>query len=156
MNTPDYERLLSLLQGALPPEEEARLRQKLDQSPELRAALQEVKALHGLLHTTVHTSAEHALKPFFTDRVMRQLAPSPQGLAAAVQDEEFFGVLLRLFRPVALAGFLLILGFATYNVAFSDVYDVPTTTTEAVLGLPPVTLTTAYNLDFETIPPIEP
>jgi hypothetical protein len=128
----------------------------LEHSPELRATLHEIKALHGLLQSTVDASAQHALKPFFTDRVMRRLTPIPQKLTAASQDEEFFAFLLRLFRPVALAGILLILGFATYNVAFSDAYVAETTATEAMLGLPPVTLTTAYTLDFETIPPIEP
>ena len=156
MNTPNHERLLRLLDGALAPDEETRLRDDLARSPELRAELDEVKALRSVLQTTVRASSEQALKPFFADRLMRRLAPATQRLAATAPDEEFFGSLLRLFRPVAVAGLLLILGFATYNVTLSDAYDAQPTPTEAMLGLRPVTLTTAYNLDLETIPPLDP
>ena len=156
MNTPNHERLLRLLDGALTPDEEARLRDDLARSPELRAELDEVKALRGLLQTTVRASTEQALKPFFADRLMRRLAPASQPLAATARDEEFFGSLLHLFRPVAVAGVLLILGFAAYNVALSGEYEAQASTTEAVLGLPPVTLATAYDLDFSTTPPAEP
>ena len=156
MNTWNHERLLRLLDGVLAPDDEARLRDDLARSPELRAELDGMKALRGLLQATVRASSEQALKPFFADRLMRRLAPATQRLASAASDEEFFGSLLRLFRPVAVASLLLILGFATYNVTLSDAYDAQPTTTEAVLGLTPVTLTTAYNLDFEMIPPLDP
>lgn len=156
MNTPNHERLLRLLDGASTPEEEARLRHDLARSPDLRAELEAVKALRGLLQTTVRASSAQALKPFFADRLMRRLAPVAHRLAAPAADEEFFGLLLRLFRPVAVAGLLLILGFATYNVTYSNDYEAEASTTEAVLGLPPVTLATAYDLDLSTTPPSEP
>ena len=156
MNTPNYERLLCLLDGTLPPDEEARLRDDLARSPELRAELDEVKALRGLLRTTVRASSEQALKPFFADRLMRRMAPTPQRLAADAPDEELFGSLLRLFRPIAVTGLLIVLGFAAYNVTLSGEYEAEASTTEAVLGLPPVTLATAYDLDLSTTPPTEP
>ena len=156
MNSPNHERLLGLLQGALTPEEEARLQQEVARSPALRTELEALKALQGLLQTTVRASSERAIEPFFADRLMRQLAPAPQRLAATTPDEEFFGFLLRLFRPVAVAGLLLILGFATYNVTLSGDYEAQASTTEAVLGLPPVTLATAYDLNLSTTLPTEP
>ena len=156
MNTPNHERLLRLLQGALTPEEEAGLRRDLARSPELRAELEALKALQGLLQTTVRTTSEEALKPFFTDRLMRRLTPAPQRLAAEASDEEYFSLLLRLFRPVVAAGLLLILGFAPYNVTLSSDYETRPSTTEAVLGLPPVTLATAHDLDLSTTPPTDP
>lgn len=156
MNSPNHERLLRLLDGALAPEEEARLRQELERSPALRAELEALQALQGLLQTTVRASSERALQPFFADHLMRRLTPAPQRLAATTPDEEFFGLLLRLFRPVAVAGLLLVLGFATYNVTVSGEYEAQTSTTEAVLGLPPVSLATAYDLDLSTTPPTEP
>lgn len=155
MHTPNQDRLLQLLDGALAPNEEARLRDELAQSPTLRAELEDLKALRSVLQAAVQTSSEQALKPFFADRVMRRLAPATQRLATA-PDEVLFGSLLRLFRPVALASLLIILGFATYNITLSDTYGAQPTTTEAVLGLRPVTLTTAYNFDFETITPLDP
>ena len=156
MNSPNHERLLRLLQGALTPEEQARLRQEVARSPALRTELEALKALHSLLQTTVRASSERALEPFFADRLMRRLAPAPQRLAATTPDEEFFGLLLGLFRPVAVACLLLILGFATYNVTLSGDYEAQASTTEAVLGLPPVTLATAYNLNLSTTLPTEP
>ena len=156
MNTPNHERLLRLMEGALPPEEEARLRQELDGAAELRAELEALQGLQSVLQNTVRASSERALQPFFADRLVRRLAPAPQRLATTTPDEEFFGLLLRLFRPVAVAGLLLILGFATYNVTVSGDYEAQASTTEAVLGLPPVSLATAYTLDLSTTPPAEP
>ena len=63
MNTPNHERLLRLLDGTLPPDDEARLRDDLARSPQLRAELDDLKALRGLLQTTVHAATEQALKP---------------------------------------------------------------------------------------------
>ncbi len=156
MNSPNHERLLRLLEGTLTPEEQARLRQEVARSPALRAELEALKALRGLLPTTVHASSERALAPFFADRLMRRLAPAPQRLAAPTPDEEFFGLLWGLFRPVAVVGLLLIFGFATYNVTLSGDYEAQASTTEAVLGLPPVTLATAYELDLSTTLPTQP
>ncbi len=156
MNTPNQDQLLRLLDGTLTPDEEAGLRDALAQSPALRAELADLKALRSVLQEAVHASSEQALKPFFADRLMRRLAPATQRLAVAGPDEVLFGSLLRLFRPVAVVGVLIILGFASYNVTLSSSYDAQPTTTEAVLGLQPVTLTTAYNYDFETITPLDP
>ncbi|MFQ5569221.1 MAG: hypothetical protein ACE5G0_06075 [Rhodothermales bacterium] len=156
MNHPTHERLLRLLQGELTPGEEAQVRQELARSSALRAELEEIRALQGLLQTTVRASTEDALRPFFADRVMRRLRPAAQRLADSASEEEFFGVLLRLFRPVALAGLLIILGFAAYNVTQSDGYESQPSTTEAVLGLPPMTLATAYEFDLSPTTPTDP
>ncbi len=148
MNNDDHDRLLRLIQGEATPQEAARLQQELAHSPALRREMEELRALHGLLRTTVHASAETALKPFFADRLLRRLAPAPQRLVRRSPEEELFAGLLRLFRPLALAGVLLILGFAAYNVTLSSDYGAEPSTTEAVLALPPVTLATAYDADF--------
>ncbi len=148
MKPDHHERLLRLLQGHLTPEEAADLRREIDRSPALQAELETLRALHGLLRTTVRADAEEALTPFFVDRLMRRLTPAPQRLAKTSPEEELFSGLLRLFRPVALAGLLLILGFAAYNVTLSSAYDAAPSTTEAVLALPPVTLATAYEAEL--------
>ena len=154
MKHPNHERLLWLLQNDMPPEEEAGLRQEVAHSPSLRAELEEMQRLQNLLQTTVTTSSKHALRPFFTDRVMRRLVRTET--ATTRPEEELFSSLLRLFRPVALAGLVMILGLITYNMTRSDIYDAQPSPTEAMLGLHPSTLATAYNLDLETIPSIDP
>lgn len=147
MNTPDHDRLLRLLEGALPPDEAARLRDEIARSPALRHEYETLRAMRTLLQTTTRDAAEKAVKPFLADRVMRRLAPQSE------PEEELFGALLRLFRPVALAGLLLILGLGAYNVSRADAYDAEPSATEAVLGLPPVTLSAAYDLDLTTPDP---
>lgn len=137
------DQLLRFLDGALPPEEAAAVQRALDASPALRDELATLRALRGSLRAATH--ADDALQPFFTDRLMRRLAPAPARLS---ESEEFFGALVRLFRPVALAGLLLVLGFAAYNVNLAEDYEAEPTTTEAVLALPPVSLATAYDVDY--------
>lgn len=141
----DTDMLLRLLDGDLSAEDETDLRQRLDASPALRAELEDLHALRGLLQTTVHASSERILQPFFTDRLMRRLDPARLRRSP---DEEFFGALLWLFRPVAVAGMLLILVLAAYNVMRANDYEVPPSTTEAVFGLPPVSLATAYEVHY--------
>ena len=101
--------------------------------------------LRGLLQSAVHTTSEQALQPFFTDRLMRRLDPARLRRSP---DEELFGALLWLFRPVAVAGMMLILMLAAYNVIQAYDSEVPASTTEAVLGLPPVSLATAYEVHY--------
>lgn len=146
MKQDTHDRLLRLIQGDLSAEEVAQLRAEVERSPALRAELDELRALHGLLRTTVQASADDALQPFFADRLMRRLRPAPHRLAAP--DEAFFEALLAWFRPVALAGLLLLFGLITYNVTLSNEYEAEPSTTEAVLALPPVTLATAYDVDY--------
>jgi len=153
MPSANHERLLQFLQGELTPEEEIRLQRELARLPALRDELAALETLQQLLRTTFQASSARALKPFFADRVMRRLASAARRLPVPSPEEEVFSLLLRLFRPVAIAGALIILGFATYNVTLAGAYDTQPSTTEAVLGLPPVTLATAYDLDFGTILP---
>ena len=103
MTHPDTNLLLRLLEGDLSAEEEAALRQRLDASPALRMELEDIQAVRSLLQHTVRTSSEHALRPFFVDRLMRRLDPARLQRSP---DEELFGALLGLFRPVAVAGML--------------------------------------------------
>ncbi len=102
-------------------------------------------ALCSLLRESAEASAEHAMQPFVADRVMRRIAQLTRS------EEVFQAALWRFFRPVALAGFILVLAFVGYNSTISRTYEVPPTTTELVLGLQPVTLTTAYSADFYPI-----
>lgn len=141
-------RLLQFLNGSLPPEDAARVQDELAHSPDLRAELETLRAMQGLLRTTVQSSAETAAKPFLADRVMKRLDPARQRAPRLAPEEELFGSLLRLFRPVALAGVLLILSIAAYNVTLSNEYQADASTTEAVFALPPVTIATAYDTEL--------
>ena len=147
MKDDTHDRLLRFLDGTLPDEEAAQMRRALEASPALRADLEAARTLRHALRQTVRTAAVDALRPFFADRLMRRLATAPVPLAGA-RDEEFFGALVRLFRPVVLAGLLVVLGFAAYNVNLAAEYDAEPSMTEAVLALPPVSLATAYDVAY--------
>lgn len=150
MNPTDTDRLLALLDGTLAPADAEALRRRLDAEPNLRAELEALRGLRGLLRTTVRADAEVATRPFLADRVMRRLAAPVRRLSP---EEELLGGLLRLFRPVAVAGLLLILALAAYNVTLATGYVAAPSTAEAVLGLPPVSLTTAYDVDYAPLLP---
>ena len=99
-------------------------------------------ALRSLLCVAADASAERAMQPFVADRIMRRIA------RATRSDELLQAALWRFFRPVAIASFILMLAFVGYNSTVSRSYEVPPTATEVVLGLQPVTLTTAYGVDM--------
>lgn len=150
MSTPNCERLLSFLRDELTPPEVAKLKAELERSAALRAELADLTALQHLLQESVRASSETAIKPFFADRVMRRIAPSP------APDEAILGYLWHLFRPMAVVSTFLILGLAAYSASRMDAYEATPTTSEAILGLQPVTLTSAFAADLDIIPALNP
>ena len=81
-----------------------------------------------------------------TERVMRAVkAASSRKRREAYLERE----LISWFRPVFAAGLLVILALAFYNIDSSRENDYVQTPTERVLGLQPVTVVTAYDLEFD-------
>ena len=78
----DTDRLLRYLEGTLPDAEAAQLARKLNASPALREALEELRTTQALLQTTVARSAEQAARPFLADRVLRQVRATPVSTAS--------------------------------------------------------------------------
>lgn len=152
MSTPNCERLLSFLRNELTPPEVAALKEELDHSAALRTELADLKALQHLLQESMRESSETALRPFFADRVMRRIAPAP----VPAPDEALLEYLWHLFRPMVAVSTLLILGLAAYSASSIDAYEVTPTTSEAILGLQPVTLTSVFAADLEIIPALDP
>ncbi|GIV62154.1 hypothetical protein GQ464_016835 [Rhodocaloribacter litoris] len=143
MNKHDAEQLLRWLDGAMTPEEAAAWERRMAASPGLRARAEEMRQLRQTLQASVGAGAAQVLKPFFTDRLMRRLQP----VASRSREEAFAAALATLFRPVLVASLALIMVLAAYNLTFrADDAEQPAA--EAVLGLPPVTLTAAYELDL--------
>jgi len=143
----NWDMLLRWLEGSLTDEEAREVREQLDQSEGLRAELESLRSMRGMAQEAVQTASSTALEPFFTDRLLRRLTPSREASGTAF-DEELVLFLTRLFRPVALAGVILAICLAWYNVNLSNDYSGSTTTTEAVLALPPVASASVYDLDF--------
>jgi len=102
-------------------------------------------ALRRLLIEYADESAEMAMQPFVADRVMRRITMASQ------PEEQLYSFLFRLFRPVAIASLLLILGFVGYNAMVSRSYEIQPTTTEVVFGLEPVSITEAFTADIEPL-----
>ena len=102
-------------------------------------------ALRRLLQEHADQASELAFQPFLADRVMRRITMASQ------PEDQLFSLLFGLFRPVALASLLLILGLVGYNTVVSRTFDVQPTTTEVVFGLQPVSLTDAFTTDLEPL-----
>ncbi len=111
----------------------------------LDAETRQVHALEQLLQFAVEEGSERSVKPFLAERVLRRLEP------ATATTEVYLGTLWQLFRPIGIAAMALILALAAYNTSVVDAYDVRPTTSEALLGLQPVTLTTAYAADVDPL-----
>ncbi len=125
------------------PEEAEAWERRLAEAPELRAECEEWRALRGVMQTSVREDAEAVLRPFFTDRLMRRLRPGERA-----RPESFVSSLAAVFRPVVIAGLLLIAILVGYNVASYE-YEASASATEAVLGLPPVTVATAFDVAYD-------
>lgn len=81
-----------------------------------------------------------------TERVMRAVkAASSRKRREAYLEHE----LISWFRPVVAAGLVVILALAFYNFDLSRENDHNQTATEMVLGLHPVTVAAAYDLEFD-------
>ncbi|GIV61966.1 MAG: hypothetical protein KatS3mg044_0832 [Rhodothermaceae bacterium] len=145
MTKHDTEQMLRWLEGAMTPDERADWERRLAASPALRQDCERLRALRDTLRATVREDAREALRPFFTDRLMKRLQPP----APPRRDDIFAEALAALFRPVLVASMALILLLAAYNVTHG-VEDAERSPAEAVLGLPPVTLTSAYELELSS------
>ncbi|GAB5519788.1 MAG: hypothetical protein RhofKO_20390 [Rhodothermales bacterium] len=101
----------------------------------------DIEHLQALLREPVlHDAATH--RPILlAHRVEEALRPSPPTLA-----DEMAHVLARWLRPVVVATLLVVLSLALHNTLVTRTLA-PTTATDAVMGLPPVSLATAYALD---------
>lgn len=138
------EQLLRLANGELPSAEAEALRHALDASPELQQQWQTLQATQTLLQEGVAMASEQALRPFFTDRLMRRL----EATTRRAVEEEMFSIWMTFFRPIAIAGVVIILGLVFYNINVAQQYEAAASATETVLALPPVSLESAYELDL--------
>lgn len=105
--------------------------------------------LQHSLRDMVDGESENVRPEFMTDNILRAVRSSASGRTWL--DEVLADVVGSWFRPVVLAGILLILMLAAYNAQHvaSDLVD--RSTTERVLGLHPITVASAYDLDLESI-----
>ena len=68
-------------------------------------------------------------------------------------EEVWIGELVSWFRPVFIAGLLVIVSLAIYNVnLLSADNEYQQTAAEMVLGLPPITVASAYDINLEDHP----
>ncbi len=148
MNTDNNDLLLRLLDGRLSSDEQKSLHLRLEHSPELRQELAELRALRTTMRRSIDHTVAGSLKPLFSDRVLMRLADESATQSAPSFIEEQVGVLSRIFRPVLAAGVVCAAALALYNVNIAEGYGVGSSITDAVLGLPPVTTTSIYDLDL--------
>lgn len=148
MNKHRTDLLLRWIEGNCTPDESQQIEHELKTTPALQDEVAELVRLQSLVRHSVQASAPTAVRPFLADRVMRRLDSSRARLAHLSAEEELQSGLEWLFRRVAVACLIIIIGLAVYNVFQVTSYEADATTTEAVLGLPPVTIATADALDY--------
>lgn len=118
------------------PNQSSRGREEAGLSPDTVSALRRM----------VQSERSASMMSMPTERVMRAVkAASSRKRREAYLERE----LISWFRPVFAAGLLVILALAFYNIDSSRENDYVQTPTERVLGLQPVTVVTAYDLEFD-------
>jgi anti-sigma factor RsiW len=130
------------LDGSLSAPEREELDRMLTTSASLREEMAKLERLHGRIRTSVHASGSEALRPFFSDRLMRRLK------SAEAQQQEFAGSLVWVFRRVAIAGLAAIIALAAYNIATPGSFRDEQTPLEAAFSLPPVSVDMAYDMEY--------
>lgn len=131
--------LLRYLEGDLPDEEHRAMQQRLAEDPSLRTQLNRLNTLGDALAV----SAPDSFAPFFSERVMRRLAPAAEHAPA----EALYESMQRLFVRMALACLLIVAALGVYNLMTYEALGVTATLAEAVFGLPSTDLMDAlYSL----------
>ena len=105
--------------------------------------------LQDSLRDMVAGESENVRHPHLTDNILRAVRPSTERMRSF--DELWSGALVSWFRPVVVAGLLLIVLLAAYNARQTSPEIAGLTTTERVLGLHPVTVASAYDLELNSI-----
>lgn len=98
------------------------------------------------LQRAAQNAAEHGLQPFFVDRVMKSIAAAK---AVRLPAEEMFEGLVGWFRPIAVASLLIIIGLIGFNLKEAATHELAVSVSESVLGLPAVSVETAFELNDE-------
>ena len=118
------------------PHHSSHRREETDLSPDTVTALRRM----------VQAERSASMMSMPTERVMRAVkAASSRSRREAYLERE----LISWFRPVFAAGLLVILALAFYNVDQSRDNEHHQSPAEMVLGLEPVTVVTAYDLEFD-------
>lgn len=140
--------LLAYIHDEMDPTEREAFEHEILSKPEIAEEISRLEKLQYAMQSAVAASNESALKPFFEERLMRRLESESASFRERLFEDEFFVGLSSLFRPVAFAGLLLAILLAGYNVSQETYEEGSQTTTEAVLALPPISLATAYEVDY--------
>lgn len=102
--------------------------------------------VHSLRHM-VESERSASMMSMPAERVLRAIRAA--GVRTGKVEDFLERELLSWFRPVFVAGVLIIMALAAYNIELSQGNDYEQSATEMVLGLQPVTVAVAYDIDFD-------
>ncbi len=142
-----HDTMLRWLEGRLSETEHRAFEAEMNRSGVLRAEVEALRVLRREMQDSLEASALGAVQPHLADRVLNrvlQRAAAPRSVFA----DELALWLGQIFRPVAIAGALVALLLAGYNIRLSQSFATESTTAEAMLGLPPVSAASVYDLDM--------
>lgn len=132
----DKHLLLRFLTGELPSDEARRVRDRLEDEPNLATQLEQLQALQHALKA----SAARSFEPGFAQRVAQRITPRTTRESAAAPFDALYESLVGLFARVAIAAVFFIGALGVTNAIQYQEIGATTSTIEAVFGLPDVTL----------------
>lgn len=119
----------------------------LETSDQLMTRYTFLAAAISSLDTTVSQAADRLDSSFLTDNIMRAVR-NQAAKGSRVLVSEFVNWIRFIAKPVVAACVVLILMLATYNYMSADQFEEEVSTAEAMLGLPPVTIASAYSVNY--------
>jgi anti-sigma factor RsiW len=146
MKRSDRELLHRSVDGPLSAEDDRRLRELLAANADARTERATLLALRERMRPAVRREAARAVRPFFTDRVMRAVRRVEGSVRAP--EELLAGALSWGFWRLGLAASIVVLVLAAYNLRTPRPYEADRKAIEVVLALPPVSIDTAFEYDF--------
>ena len=118
--------------------------------PELEEEWRNIQRLAHVLQDSVQEVSIHTVKPFLSERVQRRLK------IVKTSAEFQFQFLWQVLRPAGIVALVVIASLATYNATRTDPTFEQPTAVERILGLEPVTLTAAYDLNVGPLDLVQP
>ena len=143
MNERDHRNLLRYSSGEMTADEKRAMEQQLADDPVLRASLDQLNSLQGLLVSTRETS----FGPSFSDRVMERIGREEREGSQA-EGNLFGDLLLSIFARLAPVAVVVALLLGVYNVTTAEDGLSPI---EATFGLEPVDIAGLYDVMLDDV-----
>lgn len=139
--------LIDFIAGSLEAGRAAEISKAVASSVSLQERCEWLESVSTSLQTVVVQAADNLDSSFLTDNIMRAVTRQAVDSGRQVVSE-FVSWISIIFKPVIAMCVLVTILLAAYNFVAADQHAESATTADAVLGLPQVTIASAYDVSY--------